>query len=299
MLLMKHLLVDFSLLAHANLFTVKSQLAIGGYQLLKHVLIRAVLKNVNEFSPDRVYICFDGGSSWRKNISETYKAQRKESREKQDVSAGGDVNWSEFYRILDELYNDFKTSFPFHAIKINSIEADDIIAYLVRTSPQDDEKIILTRDGDYIQLLQYPNTKIYNPVDRKWMESVNPIHDLQVKICMGDKSDNILAIRPRMGIATAEKFVESGELDKMLEIARKDIEQFGKTNDEMAKNYINNEKLIDMSKVPYTINNKIKMEVDVTNPGNPANLLKYFVTNGLRELVEDISKVRKTISSLS
>jgi len=295
---MKQLLIDFSLLAHANLFTVKSQLAIGGYQLLKHVLIRAVLKNVNEFSPDRVYICFDGGSSWRKVVSETYKAQRKEARDKQDVSAGGEVNWSEFYRIIDELYADFKTSFPFHAIKINSIEADDIIAYLVRTSPQDDEKIILTRDSDYIQLLQYPNTKIYNPVDRKWMESVNPVHDLQVKICMGDKSDNILAIRPRMGIATAEKFVESGELDKLLEKAEADIKQFGKPNDEMAAAYLRNQKLIDMSKVPSTINNQIKTAVESSVAGNPALLLKFFVTNGLRELVEDISKVRNVVSKL-
>ena len=296
---MKTLLIDFSLLAHANLFTVKSQLAIGGYQLLKHVLIKAVLKNVNEFSPDRVYVCFDGGSSWRKNISDTYKAQRKEARDKQDVSAGGEVDWNEFYRIIDELYTDFKTNFPFYAIKINSIEADDIIAYLVRTAPQDDEKIILTRDGDYIQLLQYPNTKIYNPVDRKWMESVNPLHDLQVKICMGDKSDNILAIRPRMGIATAEKFVESGELDKLLTEAEDDVQKFGKPRNEDAAAYYRNQKLIDLSKAPSTIVNQIKTEVDKATCGNAANLLKFFVTNGLRELVEDISKVRNTVGKLT
>lgn len=296
---MKILLVDFSLLAHANLFTVKSQLAIGGYQLLKHVLIKSVLKNVNEFSPDRVYICFDGGSSWRKNISESYKAQRKEARDKQDVASGGDVNWSEFYRIIDELYIDFKTNFPFYAIRINTIEADDIIAYIVKSSLPEDEKVILTRDGDYVQLLQYPNTKIYNPVDRKWMESVNPLNDLQVKICMGDKSDNILAIRPRMGIATAEKFVESGELDKLLIEAASDVVQFGKPRDAVAAAYYRNQKLIDLSKIPSTIINKIKSQVDSAECGNPANLLKFFVTNGLRELIEDISKVRNTVSKLT
>jgi 5'-3' exonuclease len=296
---MKHLLIDFSLLAHANLFTVKAQLAIGGYQLLKHVLIKSVLKNVNEFSPDRVYICFDGGSSWRKNVSDSYKAQRKEARDKQDVAAGGDVNWSEFYRIVDELRTDFRTNFPFYTLQINSIEADDIIAYLVKTSPQDDEKIILTRDGDYIQLLQYPNTKIYNPVDRKWMTSDNPLHDLQVKICMGDKSDNIAAILPRMGIATAEKYVESGQLDKLLENARIEVEKFGKASKMEAVNYFTNEKLIDLSKAPSTIVNQIKTEVENAKCGNPANLLKFFVTNGLRELVEDISKVRTTVSKLT
>ena len=296
---MKNLLIDFSLLAHANLFTVKSQLAIGGYQLLKHVLIKAVLKNINEFKPDRVYICFDGGSSWRKNISETYKAQRKEARDKQDVAAGGEVNWSEFYRIIDELYNDFKTSFPFHAIKLNTIEADDIIAYIVKNSPPSDENVILTRDGDYIQLLQYPNTRIYNPIDRKWMESANPLHDLQVKICMGDKSDNIAAIRPRMGVATAEKFVESGELDKLITEAKDDIEKFGKPRDEIARNYISNEKLIDMSKAPSTIVNQIKVAVEGSKAGNQALLLKYLVTNGLRELVEDISKIRSSVANLT
>lgn len=296
---MKTLLIDFSLLAHANLFTVKQQLAIGGYQLLKHVLIKAVLKNVNEFKPDRVYICFDGGSSWRKHISDAYKAQRKEARDKQDVTSGGDINWTEFYRIIDELYTDFKTNFPFYAIKINSIEADDIIAYIVRTSPQDDEKVIVTRDGDYVQLLQYPNTKVYDPIKHSWMESANPIHDLQVKICMGDKSDNILAIRPRMGAATAEKFVESGELDKLLTEAEDDIQKFGKPRSEEAAAYFRNQKLIDLSKAPSTIVNQIKTEVEGSKLGNPALLLKYFVTNGLRELVEDISKVRNTMSKLT
>jgi 5'-3' exonuclease len=296
---MKNLLIDFSLLAHANLFTVKSQLAMGGYQLLKHILIKAVLKNINEFNPDRVYVCFDGGSSWRKNISETYKAHRKEARDKQDVATGGEVNWTEFYRIIDELHTDFKTSFPFHAIKLNTIEADDIIAYLIKNSSPSDENVILTRDGDYIQLLQYPNTKIYNPIDRKWMQSANPIHDLQVKICMGDKSDNITAIRPRMGIATAEKFVESGELDKLLVEARDDIQKFGKPRDEVAANYFTNEKLIDMSKAPSTIVNQIKVAVENSKVGNQGLLLKYLVTSGLRELVEDISKIRSLVAKLT
>jgi len=295
---MKNLLIDFSLLAHANLFTAKAQLAMGGYQLLKHILIRAVLKNINEFSPDSVYICFDGGTSWRKQLSEAYKAQRQAARDKQSDENGGEINWTEFYRILDELHGDFKKNFPVHSLKIHTIEADDIIAHIVKNSSMYDENVILTRDGDYVQLLKYPNTKIYNPIDRKWMEEPNPDFALRVKICMGDKSDNILAIRPRMGVATAEKFVESGELDKLLETAQRDIEKFGKPRDDMATVYYKNEKLIDMSKIPATITDRIKAEVDASVIGNPSNLLKYFVTSGLRELLEDVSRVRNTLSKL-
>jgi 5'-3' exonuclease len=295
---MKNLLIDLSLIAHASLFSLKDQLAIGGYQILKHVLVKSIISNILEYKPDRVYICYDSGASWRKQISETYKAQRKEAREKLSDDNGGDIKWSEFYRILDELYTDFKVNFPFHVIRSPSVEADDIAAYIVKTSSPDDTNIIITRDGDYVQLLKYPNTKVFDPIKRKWMSSVNPEHSLQVKICMGDKSDNISAIQPRMGIATAEKFVESGALDKMLTEARIDIEQFGKPRNAVAVAYFKNEKLIDLSKAPSTIVDKIKTEINNSVVGNPSLLLKFFVTNGLRELLDDISKIRMAVSNL-
>ena len=90
---MKHLLIDFSLIAHASLFTAKEQLNHGGYDLLKHILYRSILASISQFKPDRVWVCYDGGASWRKEFSSSYKANRKEAREKQSVETGGEIDW--------------------------------------------------------------------------------------------------------------------------------------------------------------------------------------------------------------
>lgn len=296
---MKHLLIDFSLIAHASLFTTKEQLNHGGYDLLKHILYRSILASISQFKPDRVWVCYDGGSSWRKEFSSSYKANRKEVREKQSVEGGGDIDWVAFYKVLDEMQKDMREHFPFWVIRANSIEADDIIAHIVKTSSPQDENIIITRDGDYVQLLYYPNTRIYNPIDRKYITCENAIFALQQKICMGDKSDNILPIRPRFGEKTAEKFILAGELDKLLEQAQKDIKEFGKPKDPLAEAYFKNRKLIDMSQIPPTLTKIIEDTIATYKVSDGKGLFKYFITNGLREMTEDISRVRSVMAGLT
>lgn len=296
---MKHLYIDFSLIAHASLFTAKDQLNHGGYDLLKHILYKSILASISQFKPNRVWICYDGGASWRKEFSASYKAHRKEAREKQSVDSGGDIDWTAFYRILDEMQHDMQTHFPFWVIRAKSIEADDIIAHLVKNSSPEDENIIITRDGDYVQLLFYPNTRIFNPIDRKYITCENPIFALQQKICMGDKSDNILPIRPRFGEKTAEKYILAGELDKLLEQAQKDIREIGKPQDPLAEAYYKNRKLIDMSQIPPTLTKIIEDTINSYKISDGKGIFNYFISNGLREMIEDISRVRNAIAGLT
>ena len=278
---------------------MKEQLAIGGYDILKHMLLKSILSSVNQFKPNRVWVCLDHGKSWRKEFSASYKAHRKEAREKQSVESGGQINWEEFYRVINETTRDMKDNFPFHVIGCDTIEADDIIAHIVKTSSPQDENIIITRDGDYVQLLYYPNTKIYNPIDRKYITCENPIFALQQKICMGDKSDNILPIRPRFGEKTAEKFIMAGELDKLLEQAQKDIMEFGKPQDPLAEAYFKNRKMIDMSQIPPTLVKIIESAIENYKMSDGKGLLRYFVTSELRELTENVSRIRTTLTGLS
>lgn len=296
---MKHLLIDFSLIAHASLFTAKDQLRIGGYDLLKHILYRSILSSISQFKPGRVWICYDGGVSWRKEFSTSYKANRKDAREKQSVEGGGDIDWVAFYKVLDDMQKDMRENFPFWVIRSNNIEADDIIAHIVKNSSPEDENVIVTRDGDYVQLLYYPNTCIYNPIDRKYITCENPIFALQQKICMGDKSDNILPIRPRFGEKTAEKYILAGELDKLLEQAQKDIKEIGKPRDPLAEAYYKNRKLIDMSQIPPTLTKIIEETIKTYKVSDGKGLFRYFINNGLREMTEDISRVRTVLTGLT
>jgi 5'-3' exonuclease len=292
---MNNVYIDFSLLAHRTLFTMRHSIKQFGYDILRHVMIRSIISEARKFKADRVYVCFDVGKSWRKEYSSLYKAQRKESREKQSVSSGGDVDWEEFYRIINEMFVELKENFPFYVFGIHKLEADDIIAYLVRTADPDDNKIMITSDRDYVQLLQYPNTKLWDPVQKKYIKSNNPFHDLQVKIMIGDKSDNIPAIRPRCGQKTAEKMIDSGEIDLLLQERKSD----GKTPTELVENYWRNEKLIDLSKAPKTLVRLIEEEVDNYELGNSKGLLKYFVNKKLNQLMGDIDNIRKVLARLT
>lgn len=292
---MNNVYIDFSLLAHRTLFTMLKSIKQFGYDIIRHVMIKSIIADARKFNADRVYVCFDMGKSWRKEYSSLYKAQRKENREKQSVSSGGDVNWEEFYRIINEMFVELKENFPFYVFGIQKLEADDIIAYLVEHADPDDRKVMITSDRDYVQLLQYPNTELYDPIRKKMIESKNPFHDLQVKIMIGDKSDNIPAIRPRLGEKTAEKLIDSGEIDLLLQEKMSD----GKTPSEIAQNYARNKKLIDLSKVPKTLVRLIEEEVENYELGNSKGLLKYFVTKKLNQLMGDIDNIRKTLDKLS
>lgn len=292
---MNNVYIDFSLLAHRTLFTMLKPIKQFGYDIIRHVMIKSIIADARKFNADRVYVCFDMGKSWRKEYSSLYKAQRKENREKQSVSSGGDVNWEEFYRIINEMFVELKENFPFYVFGIQKLEADDIIAYLVEHADPDDRKVMITSDRDYVQLLQYPNTELYDPIRKKMIESKNPFHDLQVKIMIGDKSDNIPAIRPRLGEKTAEKLIDSGEIDLLLQEKMSD----GKTPSEIAQNYARNKKLIDLSKVPKTLVRLIEEEVENYELGNSKGLLKYFVTKKLNQLMGDIDNIRKTLDKLS
>jgi 5'-3' exonuclease len=292
--IMKRLYIDISLIAHRNLFSILKQInQYNDYSILRHVMLQSIFAQIRKFNAESVYICFDTGKSWRKQYSAFYKAQRKEAREKHSESSG--VEWDKFYEILDSLRTELKENFPFYVYGINSLEADDIVAYLVSNSDPEDEKIIVTSDRDYVQLLQYPNTKLYDPIRSKFIKSDNPLHDLQVKIVIGDNSDNIPAIAPRTGIKTAEKMIMSGELDLKLQEKKPD----GVTPCELAENYARNERLIDLTKTPKTLIKELEDQIERYKLGSTKNLLKYLVKNNLSQLLDKITQIRKMLENLS
>jgi 5'-3' exonuclease len=284
---MKNIYIDFSVLAHRNFFSMQSTIKEFGTDILRHLFIKNIMSYINEFEPNRVYIAVDSGSSWRKNISSIYKGQRKAQREKQDV------DWEGFYKIYREVVKELKENFPFYVLGIQGIEADDIIAHLVRKEDSDIDKIMITCDRDYVQLLQYPNAKLYDPIRNKFIKSVNPLHDLEIKICSGDKSDNIPSILPRWGEKTAEKKILSGELKSILE----SVDVNGDPC-EAKKNYDRNRKLIDFTQIPKSILSQIQLEIDNYKISEVKGLMKYFTKYRLVELLSDIGRVRSLLKNL-
>ena len=145
-------------------------------------------------------------SIWRNEIFPNYKANRANGQE--DGFMGGP-----FFKMAyeDEL---FQKGGAKAILKHPRLEADDCIAisvkYLITKYPECTIYII-TSDRDYLQLNSH-NVFLYNLSFKNIAENKsstgNPQTDLEIKIIMGDTSDNIPSAFPKCGPKTAQKCVE-------------------------------------------------------------------------------------------
>jgi 5'-3' exonuclease len=105
-------------------------------------------------------------------------------------------------------------------LKHPKLEADDCIAisvkHLVNRYP-DCTIYIITSDKDYLQLNSH-NVHIYNLAFKNIAENKTSTGDsktdLEIKIIMGDSSDNIPSVFPKCGPKTAQKCIEDPEFFK-------------------------------------------------------------------------------------
>lgn len=284
----KDLYIDISHMAYRFLFTNTQNIKEIGCNYLRHLLLKNGLFHfINRFKPDRCFVCFDTkASNWRYKVLPTYKGQRKANRDKHDI------DWQEFFSFLDTFQEDLLNHFPIYSLKMDSLEADDIIAHLVRKN-KDVNKIIITSDGDYTQLLKYPNTKVYDPMKDKFVVCEQPRLFLEQKILTGDKSDNIPAIRPRCGIKTAEKLIDSGEIEKLLS----ELDPDGGPC-EIKRNYDRNKTLIDLDCTPPDLLDELDDLIDSYTLGSTKNLFNYLKKYQLRDLLDEISYVRQVLETL-
>jgi 5'-3' exonuclease len=133
-------------------------------------------------------------------------------------------------------------------LKHPHLEADDCIAlsvkYLLQKYDTSCQIYIITSDKDYLQL-SADNVHLYNlsykNIAASKSSTGNPETDLQIKIIMGDSSDNIPSIFPKCGPKTAQKCIDDPVffLKKMSE--NPEIYQ---------KQYELNQLLVDFNKIP-------------------------------------------------
>ena len=248
----------------------------------KHILLATIFSNIKKFSPDEVIIAIDDRKNWRKLFYEDYKANRKDSRDK-DI-----FPWEKYFGYINNFTNELKKIFPFKFIQIKYAEADDVIAILSRHLTET-INIIVTTDTDYIQLLQEKNIKLYDPLKKKQIIDDNPTKTLQIKILSGCKSDNITSIKPRVGDKTAMKLIDSGELENLLK------------DDVIKKLYDRNRRLTDWHFIPEAIKMMTLSTYDKypkINEFNTMEIMKFFVQNKLRKHLEDLSVIKQLIAPL-
>ena len=131
-------------------------------------------------------------------------------------------------------------------LKHPELEADDCIAlsvkHLVKKYPAC-QIYIITSDKDYLQLKR-DNVYLYNLAFKNIADNKsstgNPLQDLEIKIVMGDTSDNIPSVFPKCGPKTAQKCFEDSEFFK----------KKMSNNEEYYKQYELNKLLVDFNSIP-------------------------------------------------
>ena len=156
-----------------------------------------------KFRPQKIVVAWEGGGSLRRRaIDANYKNGRRPVR----------LNRSQYYKEIPDTEENrnyqlktlieilYKT--PVVQIYVNDCEADDVIAYLVKTKKQNINKIIVTSDKDYYQLLD-KNTKIWSPNKKQLIDdqyvldkwSITSRNFCLVRCFAGDSSDGIKGVK--------------------------------------------------------------------------------------------------------
>lgn len=196
--------------------------------------LKSLASLTKKFSPKKIVVVWEtGGSSRRLKLFPDYKNRRKPKRTNRfygDMVPDSEENESYQKQILVELLN----YLPVFQVHMENCEADDIIAYLSKSYFADEEKMIISSDKDFYQLLD-EKTKIYRPGKKVLYKAQDVIDEYNIdpknfviaKALSGDPSDNIPGIE-RVGFKTlAKKFDllnEEVSLDQILTEAKNHVE---------------------------------------------------------------------------
>lgn len=257
--------------------------------LVRHMVLNTLRHNLKNFRSEygEVVLCCDNRKYWRKEIFPFYKAGRKKAREKSDL------DWHLIFDLLGKFKQELKENFPYKVIDVDGAEADDIIGTLVPRHIMHENILILSSDGDFLQLQQYGFSSKYkisqfNPSLKKYVVSENPLMDLKEKIIRGDKGDgipNIFSPSDCFVRDLRQKSISKGKLEELMK------ENYDQWSDESAKaGYIRNQMLIDLKQIPSEIKNNIINTFDEAKPATKQKMLNYFIDKRLKNLMEVIEE---------
>jgi hypothetical protein len=276
------IIFDYQQVAISNLMEqIGSSKEAVDENLLRHMILNTIRTYVKKFrdshGPEIVIAC-DNYNYWRKEYFPNYKASRKKNRE----ASGHD--WASIFESLNKIKEELKQHSPYKVLDIESVEADDIIGVLaVKYSPQ--QKImILSSDKDFVQLQRFNNVEQYSPILKKIISEKNPERQLKELIIRGDRNDgipNILSSDDIFVSGGRQKPITEAKLSVWMNQSPKEF-----CDEKMYINYIRNENLIDLTKIPVIIQEKILNSYENSNGKSKQEFMNYLISKRLKNLVE-------------
>ncbi len=252
--------------------------------LVRHMVLNSLRAHNKRFRKEygEMIIACDSGNVWRRKVFPNYKANRKTIRKK----SGHD--WKAIFEIMSTIKDELKEHMPYKVIEVDTAEADDIIAALVKKSYYTNQNVlILSGDKDFIQL-HNNRVKQYNPILSKFVgKEETPSIYIKEHILKGDRSDGIPNV-----LSDDNVFIEGR---RQRPLTKKKIEAWLNEivmtmTEEEQKNYDRNRKLIDLSLIPPELEAKIYNEFNEVKVAHRSKILNYFITRKLKTLIEVIDE---------
>jgi hypothetical protein len=175
---MPSLIIDANNIAFSSFHRAKK--SIISTAAITDLIIQKFNSIFREYLGHTFYVVWDGknGSDWRRTIYQKYKRNRLK-----------DANYPLYIEALNQS-KDILSHYPIYQLWRDDSEADDLIYAL--TSKLSGKILIISSDQDMIQIAQKYQAIIINPTGPTIFP---PFSWLRYKIIMGDRSDNIHAIK--------------------------------------------------------------------------------------------------------
>ena len=202
--------------------------------------LRNIQHLADRFQPNKITVVWEGGgSSRRRAIESNYKNGRR------PMTLNRSGYYSNMYDTEDNRNYQLKTLIevlkfvPVTQIYVSDCEADDIIGYICRNEKLGQEKILITSDKDYYQLID-KKTKIWSPNQKKLIDAESVLDKWGIssenyctaRCFIGDQSDGIKGAKGA-GFKTMIKFFP--ELSESNFVSVSDIINKAKTIDSKSK----------------------------------------------------------------
>ena len=280
------IIVDFSQVMLSNLM-----MQLGNHtnaqleeNMVRHMVLNSLRSYKTKFGEQygEMIIACDNTNYWRKQLFPYYKANRKKAQEKSEM------DWKAIFECMNKIRAELKEFFPYRVIDIESAEADDVIATLVKAAFPTQNILILSGDKDFIQLHKYSQVKQYDPVRKKFITHEDPNRYLDEHVLKGDSGDgvpNVLSSDNCFVVGDRQKPMTQKKIDDFIQLGLD-----GKLDHPVFRNYMRNKQLIDLSYVPKELSAKILESYESQNNKNRDKLMNYFMNNKLKNLMESIGE---------
>ncbi len=251
--------------------------------LVRHIVLSNILHLKKKFPEYKeIVLAADDKNYWRKDFFPYYKAQRKKWRD------DSEFDWNLIFNCLNKIRNEVSETFPYKVIRVEKAEADDIIATLsIDKSRSGESVMIVSADKDFVQLQRFDNIRQYSPFMNRFLNHPNPLEFLKEHILQGDRGDGVPNFLSADDTFVSDKNQKPIRKEKLATWLKSDPKTF--CDDIMFRNFKRNEQIIDLTKIPEDIKDKVRQNYSSYIIPSRNKLFPYFVENQLNLLLEDIN----------